>query len=130
MSNVTKTQDIIATFYSLGFQPEEIEEYVDAKPNTIRKHLANAKDRIGYHKAAEVAGWKLCEFLGFDYNEVRKEMLKAVMGKIGAIMLLCISIPSDLSMINQRRPNTGRSVVVTANRLSRKRVEEFPLLTA
>lgn len=129
MCETTKTQDIVLTFSSLGFQPEEIEEFVDAKPNTIRKHLANAKNRIGYHKAAEIAGWKLCEFLGFDYEQVRQEMIKSALSKIGAILLLCISIPSDMNIISQRRPQARRSNIVTSNRLTRKRVEEFPLLT-
>lgn len=56
---LTPREEVVLSLSALGFQPEEIEDYINSdtgtkpKANTNRKHIANAKSKIGSIQAVK-----------------------------------------------------------------------------
>lgn len=133
---LTPREEVVLSLSALGFQPEEIEDYINSdtgtkpKANTNRKHIANAKSKIGWHKAAEIAGWRICKHLGADYEAVRREILKEIASKLGAVLLLLILLPYELLGSSEvfRRSKTGKEIVSECSARGLRRTRREPNL--
>lgn len=89
--------------HSAGFSVDEIADKLEAESNTIRKHLSNIKDKLGWRKASELAGVGICDFLGVSYSEVRQKILSAVL-----LILFTLSIPQYDQVYRRARPVRAR----------------------
>lgn len=101
---------------SLGFSADEGADKMNICVNTFRKHVDNAKKKIGKGKATELTATFICQFYGDSYENFKKKVLTAVL-----FGFLIISInPADVQQNYIRNRRSQRMQVTRVVRITRR----------
>lgn len=116
-SILSEKEEQVARLYVLGYIGKEIAEKLNIAYRTVVVHTQNIYEKTGISRSTNaLVSWWYQENFEIDIK------------KIIAIVFLCLSIPTELKVSLQRRSQTMNTNIVCSNRLTRKRIEKYPLL--
>jgi DNA-binding CsgD family transcriptional regulator len=76
---LTKRENQILGLVAVGLTPDEIGDRLFISRETVRKTIANAKSKLSFGKATELACWFVCRHFGSEYENFKRQILAACM---------------------------------------------------
>jgi len=86
-NGLTKTQEKVFKLNAAGLSYCEIADLLEISQETVKTHFKNIKEILKMQKANELSGFYMCKLNGQDWQEVRKQIIKSVVG-LGLSLLI------------------------------------------
>ena len=80
---------------AIGLTPEEAAERLNIAPNTVKVNIRKVKDKINWHKISELSASAICEYLGINYGELRREILEKIIAPLVVLIFSFALISLD-----------------------------------
>lgn len=106
---LTRTEEIIYKLNGAGLQLKEIAEFLKKPLSTIQTHWKNLKPKKGVHKDKELTGLCICEFLGVDYEDVKKQIIASCL----FFVFVFFGIPQDFDKQRTRQYKNNYRIEAT-----------------
>ncbi|MDR2084374.1 MAG: helix-turn-helix transcriptional regulator [Bacteroidales bacterium] len=102
---LTKRQEQIAGLIATGHAQKEVADILGISIRTVENIMRETYKKVEVHKASELTGFYLCNFLGLDYNEIRKKIIETIVMTV--VVMLSIIPNYNIRRNNIRNARTS-----------------------